>query len=201
MSLAIRAQAQEQMDAVDLNPAEYRRILGDLGRANRWTLAARPTLAFLSRATLDMDRFTLLDVGFGDGGMLRAISQWAERHDKRAILTGVDLNPGSAPFAAAITDRRWEIDWRTGDYRALGKFDFIISSLTAHHMRHQELIGFLRHMDGHSGRGWFVNDLHRHRFAHAAYPLLARLMGWHRIVREDGTLSIARSFRPAEWLG
>jgi hypothetical protein len=24
-------------------------------------------------------------------------------------------------------------------------------------------------------------------------------MGWHEIVRLDGTLSIARSFRPAEW--
>ena len=33
----------------------------------------------------------------------------------------------------------------------------------------------------------------------AAFPLLARLMRWHRIVREDGTLSIARSFRPNEW--
>ena len=44
-----------------------------------------------------------------------------------------------------------------------------------------------------------VADLHRHRFAWTAYPLLARAFGWHRIVREDGRLSIARSFRPGEW--
>jgi hypothetical protein len=44
-----------------------------------------------------------------------------------------------------------------------------------------------------------VNDLHRHRFAYHGFPLLARLAGWHRIVREDGQLSVARSFRPAEW--
>ncbi len=31
------------------------------------------------------------------------------------------------------------------------------------------------------------------------YPILARLMGVRRIVREDGALSIARAFRPAEW--
>jgi hypothetical protein len=47
--------------------------------------------------------------------------------------------------------------------------------------------------------GWLVCDLHRHGFAHWGFPILARLMLVHRIVREDGTLSIARSFRPAEW--
>jgi hypothetical protein len=54
-------------------------------------------------------------------------------------------------------------------------------------------------MEDEAGRGWLVNDLHRHRFAYSGYPLLCRIMGWHRIVREDGQLSIARSFRPAEW--
>ena len=29
--------------------------------------------------------------------------------------------------------------------------------------------------------------------------LLASFMKWHPIVRSDGTLSIARSYRPAEW--
>ena len=48
-------------------------------------------------------------------------------------------------------------------------------------------------------RGWLVNDLHRHPFSYWGFPLLARLIGAHRIVREDGRLSIARSFRPAEW--
>ena len=56
-----------------------------------------------------------------------------------------------------------------------------------------------RSMDAHARVGWLINDLHRHRFAHAGFPLLATLFGWHRIVRHDGTLSIARSYRPAEW--
>jgi len=48
-------------------------------------------------------------------------------------------------------------------------------------------------------RGWLISDLHRHGFAYYGFPWLARLMGAHRIVREDGQLSIARSFRPDEW--
>ena len=75
----------------------------------------------------------------------------------------------------------------------------IISSLVAHHMTHAQLIAFLRFMEREAARGWLVNDLHRHRFAHRGFPILARLCGWHPIVRHDGTLSIARSYRPGEW--
>jgi hypothetical protein len=75
----------------------------------------------------------------------------------------------------------------------------IVSNLVAHHMTHDQLIAFLRFMEQHARRGWLINDLHRHRFAHWGFPILARLMRWHRIVRLDGTLSIARSYRPGEW--
>src|SRR3546814_7740444 len=54
-------------------------------------------------------------------------------------------------------------------------------------------------MERHASRGWFVNDLYRHAFAYHGFPLLARLLRVHTIVREDGQLSIARAFRPAEW--
>jgi hypothetical protein len=66
-------------------------------------------------------------------------------------------------------------------------------------MTHAQLIAFLRFMERHARVGWFVNDLHRHRFAHLGFPLLATLARWHPMVRHDGTLSIARSYRPDEW--
>lgn len=197
--LAVRAREGEQMDDPALDPATYERVLGDLGRVNRWTLAARPTLAFLARATKGMRRFRLLDVGFGEGGMLRAIATWARRRGVEAELVGVDLNPKSVAAARAATPAGLAVDYRAGDYRDMGRFDVIVSSLVAHHMRDDELQAFLRHMEGHAARGWLINDLHRHVFAWRAYPLLARALGVHRIVREDGRLSIARSFRPAEW--
>ena len=66
-------------------------------------------------------------------------------------------------------------------------------------MSQDELLAFLRFMEAEAASGWFVNDLHRHGFAYSTWPMLASLMGWHRIVRLDGHTSIARSFRPAEW--
>ncbi|HEY0314639.1 MAG TPA: methyltransferase domain-containing protein [Sphingomonas sp.] len=201
MSLAARAIAEEQMDAADLPEADYAALLSDLARVNAWTMAARPTLGFLDRAVPRGGRLKLLDVGFGDGDMLRTIAQWARRRGVSAELVGIDLNPRSAPVARRATDPALPIVYRTGDYAALAGegWDVVVSSLVAHHMSHAQLIAFLHFMEEQARLGWLINDLHRHRFAHAAFPLLARAMGWHRIVREDGTLSIARSYRPGEW--
>ena len=198
-SLRARAIAAEQMDDPALAPAIYDAVLADLGRVNRWTLAARPTLDFVARATRGLDRFRLIDVGSGEGGMLRRIATWAKQHGKTAELVGIDLNPKSASVALAATPADLRIEWRTGDYRDQGPFDLVVSSLVAHHMDEDELRTFLRWMDASALRGWLVNDLHRHSLAYLGYPLLARLLGVHRIVREDGQLSIARAFRPAEW--
>lgn len=197
--LAERTIAEEQMDAPDLDPAVYAAVLTDLAKVNRLTLSSRPTLAYLARAIGDRTRFRLLDVGFGDGDMLRAIARWAQHKGIAAELVGVDLNPKSAIVAAAATPPDMSIEWLAGDYADLAGFDFVISSFVTHHMDHAQLIAFLRYMEAESRMGWLVNDLHRHRFAYLGFPLLASIMRWHPMVRADGTLSIARSFRPADW--
>jgi len=198
-SLAVRARTEEQMDSPDLDPATYAQILADLSRVNRWTLAARPTLTFLRACVGECKRLTLLDVGYGRGDMLRRIAIWAQKRGKDAALIGVDMNARSLAAAEAET-AGFAIDLRSGDYRELaGPFDCIISSLVAHHMDDAELIEFIRYMEATAARGWLINDLHRKQLAYRGYPLLARLLRVHRIVREDGTLSIARAFRPAEW--
>lgn len=195
-----RIRAEEQMDDPTLDDATYAAVLADLARVNRWTLAGRPTIGFLARATRDMPAFRLLDVGFGQGDMLRRIARWARRKGIAVDLVGVDLNAASVGVARAATPDGMPIEYRAGDYEAQPTpFDFVVSSLVAHHMTDEELTAFIRYMERMGTRGWLINDLHRHRFAYHGFPWLARLLGAHRIVREDGQLSIARAFRPAEW--
>jgi 2-polyprenyl-3-methyl-5-hydroxy-6-metoxy-1,4-benzoquinol methylase len=198
--LAVRSHGEEQMDSAELDPDTYARVLYDLSRVNRWTFTAHPLLSFLQRATEGMTRFRLLDVGFGAGDLLRRVAVWARRQGIAAALTGVDINPRSAAIARAATPSDMQIDYVTGDYRDLPEaFDFIVSSQVAHHMTDAQLSQFLHFMEERASRGWLISDLHRHGFAYHGFPWLARLMGAHRIVREDGQLSIARSFRPDEW--
>jgi hypothetical protein len=94
------------------------------------------------------------------------------------------------------------IAYRTGDVfddNPQPPPDFIVSSQFAHHLTDAELVRFLRWLDRHAERGWFIADLHRHALAYYGFPLLARVAGWHRIVREDGRISIARSFSRTDW--
>jgi 2-polyprenyl-3-methyl-5-hydroxy-6-metoxy-1,4-benzoquinol methylase len=199
--LTTRAIAEELMDDENLDAATYADVVGDLAKVNVVTMAARPTLDFLARGSKGMTSFRLLDVGFGDGDMLRRIARWAKRRGIAAELVGIDLNPRSQLAARAHTPDELAIRYVTGDYADLAGegWDFIISSLVAHHMSHPQLVAFLRFMDAEARRGWMINDLHRHGFAHWGFPVLARLAAWHPIVRHDGTLSIARSYRPDEW--
>lgn len=199
--LAERAIAEEMMDDPSLDAASYTRVLHDLARVNTITLARRPTLRFLERAVGARRSFKLLDVGFGDGDMLRTIARWSARRRIKAELVGVDLNARSVAAAKEATPPDLRIDYRGGDYAELAGegWDCVVSSLVAHHMSRDQLVAFLRFMERETRAGWFVNDLHRHGLAYAGWPLLAGLMRWHPIVRHDGHLSIARSYRPAEW--
>ena len=189
------------MDDPALDAATYTEVLHDLAQVNSVTLARRPTLDFLSRAVGERKSIRVLDVGFGDGDMLRAIRSWADRRGIEAELVGVDLNSRSVAAARERTPSTMKIDYRTGDYADLAGegWDCVVSSLVAHHMTRDQLVQFLRFMDGEARMGWFVNDLRRSRFAWLGYPLLARLLNWHPIVRHDGRLSIARSYRREEW--
>ena len=102
MSFA-RVHAEEAMDDPALDPAIYAAVLRDLAQVNTVTMAARPTLAFLDSLVGKGGRLKLLDVGFGDGDMLRRIARWAGRRGVQAELIGIDLNPRSEAIARADT--------------------------------------------------------------------------------------------------
>ena len=52
-----------------------------------------------------------------------------------------------------------------------------------------------------ANRGICVIDLHRHPIAYYFYTTIGRLILHNRLLREDGALSIRRSFEPKELLG
>jgi SAM-dependent methyltransferase len=205
IDLSRRQMLDEVMDDPSLDPAIYARCITDLAKVNRVTMTHRPTLAWLARTLRDWPRaqpFTLLDVAYGDGDLLRTIGRWAAKRHYHARLTGVDLNPRSAIAARAATDADMDITYHTSDvftFVPAEKPDFIVTSQFTHHLDQAQLVTLLRWMDATAARGWLIADLHRHLIPYYGFRWLARLFGWHEIVRLDGTASIARSFRRADW--
>ena len=193
------------MDAPGVTAADFAACLRDLATVNTVTRARPPTLRWLADATAAMapgTAFTLVDVGYGEGDMLRAIHRWATAAGFRPRLIGIDLNPLSEAAARAATDPVLGIGYRTGDvfdFAPAEPVDFIVSSLVTHHLDDRQVGRFLMWMETKAVRGWFVNDLRRHWFAFYGFRLLASVMRWHRFVRHDGPVSVARSFVPGDW--
>ncbi len=200
-----RSTLAEWMDDEGVDYATFRACLVDLAKANRWTLAHRPTLAFLHRIRRlglwpTQRPLRLVDVGAGHGDMLRAIDRWCARRGLAVELVGVDLNPWSARAAAEATAPGRPIRWVTADAFADPEpADVIVSALFTHHLPDALIARFLGQMEATAGIGWFVNDLHRHPVPHAAFALLSAAMRWHPFVRHDGPISVARAFTDGDW--
>jgi SAM-dependent methyltransferase len=202
-----RSTTPELMDTEVTGFEEFRDCLVDLEKVNFWTMTYRPMMGFLDRLVADglvpKDRpLVVLDAGSGYGGMLRKIDAWAARRGIAVDLIGIDLNPWSAKAAEGATPAGRPIRWVTSDmfdYRPQDGVDLIVSSQFTHHLDDALLLRFIRWMEDTAQVGWFISDLHRHWLPYHFFRLWSRLMGWHRFVRNDGPISIARSFVPADW--
>jgi 2-polyprenyl-3-methyl-5-hydroxy-6-metoxy-1,4-benzoquinol methylase len=202
MSLSARSTAAERMDTDCTDYDDYARCLADLARVNRVTLTHRPLLSWLAHETSSLRSFSLLDVACGHGDLLRRVRRWSTSRRIDATLHGIDLNPWSLRAARAATPAEHAITWHNGDvfaFQPAQPYDFIVSSQFTHHLTDADVVRFIAWMEAHAARGWYIADLQRHWLSYYGFGLLALAAGWHRFVRYDGRVSIARSFLPEEW--
>ena len=200
-----RSTEPELMDNDDVSTADYNQCLADLASVNRITRTHQPTLHWLDQAIRALPAntpITILDVACGQGDLLRMIHRFAAKRNLNITLQGLDLNPNSAIAAREATPSSMDITYYTGDvftFTPAPLPDFIVSSQLTHHLSDSEVVSFLQWMEQYARHGWFIADLQRHPLAYYGYSLLAWLARWHPIVRHDGAVSVARSFRRADW--
>ncbi len=187
------------------DPALQARVLHDLAQVNRLTRTHAPVLQFvqhcLARRPATAPPLVVLDVGCGQGDLLRAIHRRAQDQGHAVRLIGLDLHPDSIAAARAATPPGLPIDYVCADvldYQPT-TLDCIVNSQLAHHLDDESLQSLLRWMQQHAAVGWCVADLRRHWLPYLGFRWLARAARWHRVVRLDGTLSIARSRTATEW--
>jgi ubiquinone/menaquinone biosynthesis C-methylase UbiE len=194
----------ERIDTGDYTPAEYDRVLSDIRLVNRFAGDRRALRKTLLRAIAkdDPQEFSVLDVGAGSGELLRETGKFARRKRKTARLFGLELNARSAGAILEESRNFAEISSVQADALKLPfadkSLDYAISSLFTHHLRDEEIIRSLREMKRVARRGVFVIDLSRHPLAYVSYKLFCVAFRISPLVREDGSLSILRAFKPEE---
>lgn len=199
-----RSHKPERIDTGDYTPEEYDRFLQEIRLVNRFAGDNRALKKTLLREieTENPQNFSVLDVGAGSGELLRVIARFARRQKRSAHLFGLELNKRSAEAILEESKNFKEIKAVRGDAMNLpfadNSFDYAICSLFTHHLNDRQIVETLSEMRRVASRRIFVIDLHRHAVAYALYKLFCLTFRISPLVREDGSLSILKSFKPVE---
>ncbi len=199
-----RSLEPENLDKGSYTPEEYEGCLVELRRVNEWlgdANALRDSLLKLIEAC-GLQSFSVLDVGAGSGELLRVAAAWARDTKRTAFLTGVELNERSAQAILEESADFREITSVNADGFKLPfaahSFDYVIQSLTLHHFDNRGAVSIIQEMARVARYGIFVIDLERSPVAYFFYTTIGRLFLHNRLIREDGALSILKSFTPEE---
>lgn len=199
-----RSYELENLDKGTYTPEEYEGCIVELQRVNEWLGDAKALRGSLLKEIerQGLRSFSILDVGAGSGEILRVAAQWARDTDRTASLMGLELNSRSAQSILEESVEFPEISSVQGSGLQLpfpdASIDYVISSLTLHHFDDDGAVNILREMGRVARRGIFVIDLHRNPMAYFFYTTLGHLILHNRLLREDGALSILKSFTPDE---
>lgn len=194
----------ERLDTGDYTAEEYERFLREIAFINRTLGDRRALRKTLLREieTLDLRTFGVLDVGAGSGELLRAVAEFARKQNRTAKLFGLELNVRSARAIREESKNYAEIKAVRADAFALpfadNAFDYAVCSLFTHHFTDENVQAILSEMSRVASRRIFVVDLERRAAAYYLYKIFCRAFRISPLVREDGALSILRSFTPVE---
>ena len=199
-----RSNQLERIDTGDYTPEEYDIFLREIRLVNRFAGDIRALKKTLLREIkkIDLQNFSVLDVGAGSGELLRIIAKFARRQDRTSRLFGLELNARSANAIVEESKKFAEISAVRGDALMLpfadNSFDYTICSLFTHHFTDENVVRILQETARVTCRKIYIIDLHRHPLAYFLYKIFCAGFRISALVREDGLLSILRSFQVAE---
>lgn len=191
------------MDAFSIRKELLYQNLNELDILNRTLGGHAITLSGIKKLVTDKTKtYHIIDLGCGSGDVLKRIAVWAEAHDYKVRLTGVDINADAINYlknhckdypeiSGVVSD--WH-DFLTGD----NEIDIIHCSLFCHHLNDDDLAVLFNLMQCYAKTGFVINDLRRNWFAYYSVFLLTRLLNGSALSKNDGPISVLRGFKSAE---
>ena len=149
----------------------------------------------------DLGELTLVDLGCGNGDLLREIARYGRKKHITFKLIGIDANVNTVNYAEQLSNEFEEISYShidvfSKEFEDL-EYDIALATLFVHHFNENQIVDLLKKLIKNARIGILINDLHRHRLAYYLFKLISYFMG-NSMVRHDGLLSILRGFKRKE---
>ncbi|MEL6390572.1 MAG: methyltransferase domain-containing protein [Bacteroidota bacterium] len=200
LTYPVRSEEEELMDDLSISKDHITLVLRDIRQANHLLGGNAITIKAIKRHIQkhQPQQLTIMDVGCGDGDMLRAIARQLAQSSTTLNLIGVDINPDSIQIARELTSTDDRIRYECVDIldmnRTLATADIILCTLTLHHFSDDQLIPLVKRMTTLARRTVIINDLHRSRLAAWLFVPFSHLFMKTKIAKQDGLTSIKSGF-------
>jgi len=202
-----RTNASEIMDDFQLEGDELRDALDKIAKINQLLGGNKLTLLGVKELIANNSKtteITIVDVGCGNGDMLRTLAEYGLQHNLKFNLIGVDANSFTVNHAINLSKQYSNIAYRCEDifdkpFKEL-KYDIVLCTLTLHHFKEDEIIEIMTSFYENSRLGVVINDLHRSAIAYRLFQSLCFVFRLNDMSREDGLVSILRGFKKEDLL-
>ena len=190
------------MDDLELQGPELKKTLKDLDKVNKWLGGNEITLEGIKKLIKDQrneEPLKILDVGCGNGSVLKEVAQLGRQKGQKMNLLGIDANPYAVRIAEENSKNFPEIQFQVLDVFSEEfskiKVDIILCTLTLHHFKDDEIVRLLQKFVEMSSIGIVINDLERSPVAYELFQLFCAAFINNKIAKDDGLVSIRRSFK------
>lgn len=145
---------------------------------------------------------TILDVGCGNGDILRILADYGLKNHFNFKLIGIDANNFTVNYARELSkdysNIRFQCENIFSEAFAELKQDIALCTLTLHHFKDDEIIQLMTVLNANSRVGIVINDLHRSTVSYRLFQVLCFVFRLNPMSREDGLISILRGFKKKE---
>lgn len=201
----IRSAQDEIMDSLDFGGVEMRNLLDDLKTVNKWLGGNSITLDGLEKLLKDHPKskeVVLVDIGCGDGELLRRCSDFASKNGYNLKGIGIDINPHILEHAKFQSADYPFLEYRKIDVlldqNSIPNSDIAMFTLFLHHFNNDQIENILKSIIPKTSKGLIINDLQRSKSAFVLFKFISLLFLRTKTARHDGLVSIARGFRKHE---